>query len=101
MAEHFPPGITWTQPQGGLFLWLRLPESLDAKDVLREALKEKVAFLSGSACFADGAGRNTARFNFSNADVERIQEGIRRLGNVLHRMMGSAPRVMAGAAHAS
>ena len=51
MAEHFPPGATWTKPLGGLFLWVRFPEGLDAVDVLREGIKEKVAFLVGSAFF--------------------------------------------------
>jgi 2-aminoadipate transaminase len=90
MAEFFPPGVTWTRPQGGLFLWLRFPEEVDAKTVLAQALEQKVAFLTGSACFADGSGRNTARFNFSNADPERIREGVRRLGVVLHRTIRSA-----------
>jgi 2-aminoadipate transaminase len=53
-------------------------------------LKEKVAFLVGSAFFVDGSGRNTARFNFSNADPERIRTGIRRIGVVLDRMMAPA-----------
>ncbi len=90
MTEFFPTGVTWTRPQGGLFLWVRLPDTIDAADVLRESLKEKVAFLVGSAFFVDGSGRNTARFNFSNADPERIRTGIRRIGVVLDRMMAPA-----------
>ena len=86
MAECFPPGVTWTRPKGGLFVWVRLPEHLDAADVLREALPQKVAFLVGGAFFVDGSGRNTARFNFSNADPEHIREGIGRIGAVLRRM---------------
>ncbi len=85
MAEYFPPSVTWTRPKGGLFLWVRFPDSVDASDVLREAIAHKVAFVIGSAFFADGSGRNTARFNFSAADPERIREGIRRLGAVLER----------------
>jgi 2-aminoadipate transaminase len=87
MAEFFPPSVTWTRPKGGLFLWVRFPESIDASDILREAIPQKVAFVVGSAFFADGSGKNTARFNFSAADPERIREGIRRLGAVLHRMV--------------
>jgi len=87
MTEFFPPGVTWTRPEGGLFLWVRMPEGVDAADVLREALKENVAFLGGGAFFVDGSGRNTARFNFSNAPVERISEGVRRIGAVRHRMV--------------
>jgi 2-aminoadipate transaminase len=87
MGEFFPPSVTWTRPKGGLFLWVRFPDSIDASDVLREALPHKVAFVIGSAFFADGSGKNTARFNFSAADLEKIREGIRRLGAVLQRLL--------------
>jgi 2-aminoadipate transaminase len=84
MREHFPPTVTWTRPDGGLFLWVRFPEGVDAADILREAIAERVAFVVGSAFHPDGSGRNTARFNFSNASPDMIQEGIARLGRVLH-----------------
>ena len=87
MATHFPEGVTWTHPEGGLFLWVRFPEGVDAVDLLRESLKEKVAFLAGAPFFVDHAEVNTARFNFSNANPERIREGIRRIGVVLKRML--------------
>ena len=87
MAEWFPPAITWTRPQGGLFLWVRMPENMDAAEALQEALPEKVVFLPGGAFFVDGSGRNTARFNFSNACPDRIREGIKRIGGVLRRMI--------------
>jgi 2-aminoadipate transaminase len=87
MGEFFPPSVTWTRPKGGLFLWVRFPDSIDASDVLREALPHKVAFVIGSAFLADGSGKNTARFNFSAADPEKIREGIRRLGAVLQRLL--------------
>ena len=89
MTEHFPSGVTWTRPQGGLFLWVRFPSGVDAAAVLRETLKADVAFLVGSAFFVDGSGQNTARFNFSNASVDRIREGIRRIGAVLQRVVPS------------
>jgi 2-aminoadipate transaminase len=94
MREYFPPSVTWTHPSGGLFLWVRFPEGMDASDILREAIREKVAFVIGSAFFADGSGLNTARLNFSNAVPAQIHEGIRRLGGVLHRMMGAVPATM-------
>jgi 2-aminoadipate transaminase len=90
MAEHFPPGVTWTRPNGGLFVWVRLPEEMDAADLLPDAIAEKVVFLTGGAFFVDGSGRNTARFNFSNASPDLIREGIRRIGRVLHRRIGNA-----------
>jgi 2-aminoadipate transaminase len=90
MAEFFPATVTWTRPSGGLFLWVRFPEGTDSREILREAIKEKVAFVVGNAFFADGSGRDTARLNFSNADPEHIHEGIKRLGGVLHRMLSAA-----------
>jgi 2-aminoadipate transaminase len=86
MQQHFPPGVRWTRPQGGLFLWVTLPETLDAAEVLRVALADHVAFVPGTGFFADGSGWNTLRLNFSNAEPRKIEEGIRRLGEVLSRV---------------
>ena len=59
---------------------------MNAADVLREALGEKVAFVPGASFFADGSGKNTMRLNFTNAAIERITEGIGRLGRVLRKL---------------
>jgi 2-aminoadipate transaminase len=83
LAREFPAGITWTKPQGGLFLWLTFPEWMNAADVLKAAIAQKVAFVPGESFFADGTGQNTARLNFSNATPERIAEGVRRLARCL------------------
>jgi 2-aminoadipate transaminase len=84
MDEHFPAEVTWTRPEGGLFLMVTLPPRLDATDVLREAIQHDVAFVPGEGFYiGEGMGRNTFRLNFSNAGEERIAEGIRRLGGVL------------------
>ena len=88
MEKYFPAGVSWTKPQGGLFLWVRLPEHVDAAELLKIALEEKVAFVPGSAFYPDGDGRNTMRLNFSNASPAMIEEGIRRLGRALTREFG-------------
>lgn len=85
MGEFFPAGVTWTRPQGGMFLWVRLPERVDAAKLLKVALEEKVAFVPGAAFFPNGGGHNTMRLNFSNANPEMIREGIRRLGRAIAR----------------
>jgi 2-aminoadipate transaminase len=85
LEREFPAGVTWTRPQGGLFLWLTFPEWMDASDLLKAAVGQKVAFVPGESFFTDGTGRNTARLNFSNATPERIEEGIRRLADCLRR----------------
>ncbi len=85
LEQYCPPGVTWTEPQGGLFLWVRLPEGLDAEVVLRDALAQKVAFVPGRSFYADGSGYNTMRLNFSNAEPDRIVEGVRRLARAIER----------------
>ena len=87
MSEHFPPGVRWTKPQGGLFLWAILPDELDSTAVLQEAINHKVAFVPGATFYPDGNTRNSFRLNFSNAKPEQIQEGIARLGQVLHKVI--------------
>jgi 2-aminoadipate transaminase len=87
MKKHFPAGVRWTQPHGGLFLWVTLPAPLDSAEVLREALKEKVAFVPGASFYPDGSGSNTMRLNFSYSKPPIIEEGIRRLGKVLKIML--------------
>jgi 2-aminoadipate transaminase len=83
--------VTWTRPQGGLFLWARLPEQIDAEKLLKVAVEEKVAFVPGNAFYPDGAdGRCCMRLNFSNAQPDMIREGIRRLGQAIKREMGLA-----------
>jgi len=85
MAAHFPQSITWTRPLGGLFIWATLPNGLDAADLLRQALADKVAFVPGGVFFADGTGHNTLRLNFTAARPAVIEEGIACLGRVLAR----------------
>lgn len=83
MEEHFPPGVQWTRPQGGLFLWSTLPHGMDTTKLLHRAIEEKVAFVPGAPFHPCGGGQNTMRLNFSNAAPEKIVEGIARLGKVL------------------
>ena len=87
MEEEFPKEIKWTHPEGGLFLWVELPEKLSARDVAKEALKEKVAYVPGGAFFANGGHENTFRMNYSNSSEEKIVEGIKRLAKVLKKMV--------------
>lgn len=83
LEETFPAGVSWTHPQGGLFLWVRLPEGVNAAEMLPKAVGNKVAFVPGHAFFAEGGGENTMRMNFSNATEEQIEVGIRRLAGVI------------------
>ncbi len=87
MQEFFPAGVKWTHPNGGLFLWVTLPEDLNAVDVLQKAIEQKVAFVPGYSFFACGGGKNTMRINFSYATPEKICTGIERLGNAIRQQM--------------
>lgn len=91
LERYFPKGVHWTHPQGGLFLWVILPEHLNASEVLKEAIQEKVAFVPGVAFYADGSGQNTLRLNFSYMTPDKIEEGIKRLARVLERRVMSRP----------
>jgi 2-aminoadipate transaminase len=87
MDEMFPPEVTWTHPQGGMFLWGTLPEKMDAAAVLQVALERKVAFVPGASFHATGGGQNTMRLNFSYCTPEAIREGITRLGTTLKELL--------------
>jgi 2-aminoadipate transaminase len=87
LAASFPPGTAWTHPEGGMFLWVTLPEGIDAAAVLDHCVSEQVAFVPGQAFHADGSGANTMRLNFSNAAPEQIRDGIGRLGRALHHFL--------------
>jgi 2-aminoadipate transaminase len=83
MDEHFPQEVTWTRPEGGLFLVVTMPPHLDASDILKQALVRDVAFVPCDEFFVGEPRRNVFRLNFSNARPEMIVEGIQRLGVVL------------------
>jgi 2-aminoadipate transaminase len=87
MDKHFPEGITWTRPEGGLFLWVELPKSMSASKLLDEAVKEKVTYVYGRPFFPDGSGDNTFRLNFSNASHEQISLAIQKLAKVFKAHM--------------
>lgn len=84
LAEHFPAQATWTEPQGGLFIWATLPSYIDTGDLLAKALRRDVAFVPGQAAYADESrGRNSMRLNFSGVGDEEIREGVRRIGKAI------------------
>lgn len=85
--KYMPEGVTWTNPEGGLFLFVTLPEGYDASELFRIAVQEDVAFVIGEAFHCDGSGKNTLRINFSYMEESRAEEGVRRLGNAIKKMM--------------
>ena len=83
IEKHFPQEIKCTKPEGGMFLWVTLPENLSSLHLFKLTAENNVAFVPGKAFYVDGGGDDTLRLNFSNADEERIEEGIRRLAKII------------------
>jgi DNA-binding transcriptional MocR family regulator len=85
LDRYFPPGVSWTEPQGGIFLWVTLPAGLDAGRLFDEAVAEKVVYVPGANYFANGGGENTMRLNFSAYAEDRIALGVERLAHIIGR----------------
>ena len=84
MAEHFPPAYSWTEPEGGMFIWVEGPPGVDAERVHWKAVERKVAFVPGKYFYIDpNEGLPTMRLNFTRADEATIREAIATLGQVL------------------
>jgi len=83
MEREFPKEVKFAKPQGGLFMWIELPNKINARDVLEKCLERNVAFVPGGSFFPNGGHENTFRINFSNMPNERIVEGIKCIGEVL------------------
>lgn len=80
---YMPDGVRYTRPDGGLFIWAELPDSIDAAAMLPEAVARNVAYIQGCEFYADGGGRNTMRLNFSNSDEKRIDSGVKILSELI------------------
>ena len=85
--KYMPEGVTWTKPEGGLFLFITLPEYMDSEILFRKAIEKKVAFVVGHAFYCNGKGRNTMRINFSYVPKELNEIGVRRLAEVIKAEM--------------
>ena len=83
LDDHLRDLAVWTKPQGGLFIWVTLPENLDTMDMFHDALEQKVIYIPGGAFAVEGGHANTMRLNFSNVKPTAIQEGIKRLALVI------------------
>jgi 2-aminoadipate transaminase len=87
MAQHFPPGVSWTRPEGGMFIWVTLPKQIDAMKLLDLSLAAKVAFVPGAPFYANEPETNTLRLSFVTVPPERIREGIAILGKLITGML--------------
>ena len=86
LARHMPQGVSWNRPQGGMFLWVELPQGLDATAVLARAVEENVAFVPGAPFYANAPLSETLRLAFVTVPPAKIEEGVERLAGVIRRM---------------
>jgi hypothetical protein len=88
LAATMPAGVTWSKPEGGMFVWVTLPEGVDGAELLeRSLLEERIGFVPGGAFSPNGAVRNTIRLNYSLAPEDVIAEGVARLGALVSRAL--------------
>ena len=92
LEKHFPPEVTWTRPLGGFFIWVRLPEEVDAGDLLVEAIKRRVAFIPGASFFVDGSGQNTLRLSYSQTAESEMEAAVSELGQIIRNRLTHFPR---------
>jgi 2-aminoadipate transaminase len=83
LVRHFPGDATWTRPAGGFYVWATLPEWFDTPALLAAAVERKVAYVPGTAFYPDDGGRRQMRLSFCYPTEDRIEEGVRRLGELL------------------
>lgn len=83
LEKYFPGGTTWTKPKGGFFVWASVPDFIDTKEMLADAINRGVAYVPGGAFFPDGTGRNFMRLAFCFVDAEKIDQAIKQLGKVI------------------
>jgi DNA-binding transcriptional MocR family regulator len=87
LDEHFPVTAKWTKPGGGFYVWVTLPEEIDTKALMPKAIVAKVAYVPGTAFYADGFGSWSMRLSYCYPTPERIREGVKALGGVIKTEM--------------
>ena len=86
LDQHMPDGVSWTRPEGGMFIWMSLPPEIDATQLLQAAIEQEVAFVPGATFYANGGGHSTMRLNFSHSSPTKIAEGVRRLRSAIESL---------------
>jgi DNA-binding transcriptional MocR family regulator len=95
LDRHFPDGVHWTRPTGGLFIWVTLPGEVDSNELFLAARQRGVLFSRGELFHVGGSGRDTLRLGFGGVDPERIPEGIAVLGELIRERLSEGPSVAA------
>ncbi|HEY6773696.1 MAG TPA: PLP-dependent aminotransferase family protein, partial [Oxalicibacterium sp.] len=87
MAEFFPAGVTWNKPEGGMFIWVKLPAHIDSMQLLDEAIEHHVAFVPGAPFYANEPEKNTLRLSFVTVPPAKIREGVEKLAKLIAAKM--------------
>jgi len=87
IRKHFPDEVSYTNPEGGMFIWATLPKSMNTEELIKKAIAEKVVFVPGKSFFTVDEGHRNMRLNYSNSSEEMIEEGIKRLGTIIKKGM--------------
>lgn len=87
MEKYMPDHVSWSKPTGGMFFWVKLPETLDAKDVFMEAIRHHVAYVIGRPFHCDNSGGNTMRLNYSFPSIEQIEQGVKQLAGAIKKVL--------------
>ncbi|MGO4809147.1 PLP-dependent aminotransferase family protein [Cupriavidus sp. 2MCAB6] len=96
LGRHMPEGVTWNAPEGGMFIWMELPEGLDSMEILQEAVKRNVAYVPGAPFYASNPRRNALRLAFVTVAPERIEQGVAILGTLFREAIAKhAPQAKA------
>lgn len=96
LGRHMPEGVTWNAPEGGMFIWMELPEGLDSMEILQEAVKRNVAYVPGAPFYAGNPRRNALRLAFVTVAPERIEQGVAILGTLFREAIAKhAPQAKA------
>ena len=83
IENDFPQSVKTTKPEGGMFLWLELPNNMSSTELFEKAYEENVAFVPGMPFYAVDAQENTLRLNYSNSDISSIEKGMKALGSLI------------------
>ncbi len=87
MEKYMPEKVSWSKPTGGMFFWVKLPETIDAKDIFMEAIQRNVAYVIGRPFYCDNSGGNTMRLNYSFPSIEQIEQGVKQLAEAIKKFL--------------
>jgi 2-aminoadipate transaminase len=93
IQKYFPEEVKFTRPEGGMFLWVTMPIDISSRDLLQMVMEDKVAFVPGDTFYVDGKGLNTMRLNYSNSPEDKIEKGIKIMGDAMKKLIANSKHV--------